>query len=1294
MAGQQKVISSTFNVSTVDETVSLQAQYAPNDNPTSSQIHNTWQEGDLYMRTKMTNENTWSDWHKIVGENGGETDFSFAISSNATSTNSSTPPSDCTSESSWHDTPQAVTEQKPYLWMRVKKKVWNESTQQYDVSSTSYARLSAEYNFIVDLVNEMTNLELDENGNTVAAVDFYFKVQAYYGTKNVLNDCTITASCEDVDVTVTTTAAKTTGIRVQISQGIDMTGTTNITVTVTHSTYGARTVVFTMAGIKDGKNAVLQELLPSLDAISFARQDDGSLSPANRSLSLSIKKTQGGVTTIQTLVEANLTIRWSASSMPTTSSSGNNWGNGTATGITWNNKTMEIASGVEASNVYIAMFNSSGTLLDRETIPIIKDGKHGKDAFTVDLENEMKNVALTESGNTLTAVDFYFKVQAFYGTKNVLSDNECTVSASCSDNNVTLDATDAKTTGIRVQVAQNVALANSTDITVTVAHTTYGTRIVVFTLAGVRGGANAVLQELLPSRDNITFARLANGGLSPSSRDLTLSIKKTQGGVTTIQTISASGLTIKWSVSSMPASSDSGYNWGYGSSTGITWSGNTMQIANTVAATNIYIAAFNSDGTLIDRETIPVVKDGNNGDDAPNAFATPAQISIPCYSNGYVKAQKVTSVLFSLKVGTNTATVTSCAEGTKPTGVTVQGQADNAVTITVGTSATASGLSAGVTFTVTGTYGGKTYSATVTVALIGSTQGEQGNPGSPGGTGPRGKMGRAYYYATEWNPNDNTKSFLVDDTQAPYFSNAGSNLNMYYAYNAETNGYYTMSQMAAATTVSGSIDWNSEPWSLMTDDFKYLITEALFTKFAKLGSAIFNEDFMYSKYLNNELSMYYSYSGQSISRSLSGDYALVVSQTSLPVIEGKQYKISITCYHNSGYSDGLYSRVFYNTKEDWSGSLSGSSAFISVSSNTSATYDIDFIAIQTGYVRIYNVGYGTITKIVASQSESYENVSPMFINTDDVPLLPAGGVGTSDVTTTSYYGAPTFLKSDNTPVESVVTVPIPVVSSRTYKVTFNAKVSGGTGYVALCRGDNDSVISSYSTITNTELESQELNISNYSYTGNAYLRFCVSSSPYTITVNEVYIKCPDAFVPQAIVDWLTGYAHFSGDRVRFNPDGSGHLANQNILWNANGDLTVSGYVKKKKIIINSSNYNSYIKTIFSSYTVLDISKCGSWIELSGYITSGTLDVELPNLSVDVPASSDEKDFVRSFGGTVLQIYNRSTTNIEVILSRSGGVSTSTVLIGQACTYECIIDGGVGGNERVRWMEISNPFTIL
>jgi hypothetical protein len=45
-----------------------------------------------------------------------------------------------------------------------------------------------------------------------------------------------------------------------------------------------------------------------------------------------------------------------------------------------------------------------------------------------------------------------------------------------------------------------------------------------------------------------------------------------------------------------------------------------------------------------------------------------------------------------------------------------------------------------------------------------------------------------------------------------------------------------------------SNDWNNEPWEAMTNDFKYLITEALFGAYANLGSFIINGDWMISQH--------------------------------------------------------------------------------------------------------------------------------------------------------------------------------------------------------------------------------------------------------------------------------------------------------------------------------------------------------------------------------------------------------------------------------------------------------------
>lgn len=121
---------------------------------------------------------------------------------------------------------------------------------------------------------------------------------------------------------------------------------------------------------------------------------------------------------------------------------------------------------------------------------------------------------------------------------------------------------------------------------------------------------------------------------------------------------------------------------------------------------------------------------GEDGDDAPVAFATPDKISVPCDNNGNVKAEMVKSVTFSMKVGTHAASVTAVSSQSAPSGVTVTGVATNAITITISTSATSSGISNGVVLNVTGSYNGKSYTAQVTVALIGSDEGDKGDGGT------------------------------------------------------------------------------------------------------------------------------------------------------------------------------------------------------------------------------------------------------------------------------------------------------------------------------------------------------------------------------------------------------------------------------------------------------------------------------------------------------------------------------------------------------------------------------------
>ena len=131
----RRTISNTFTVTTMDDPVSVQAQYSPD----KKVVHTVWQDGDIYMRTKQSNETTWSSWHKIVGESGDETDYTFNISKSLTSSSATTAPAYCR-YLFWKDAPVAPTSDFPYLWSKVQKKDGNGN----NVGRATYIRLTGE----------------------------------------------------------------------------------------------------------------------------------------------------------------------------------------------------------------------------------------------------------------------------------------------------------------------------------------------------------------------------------------------------------------------------------------------------------------------------------------------------------------------------------------------------------------------------------------------------------------------------------------------------------------------------------------------------------------------------------------------------------------------------------------------------------------------------------------------------------------------------------------------------------------------------------------------------------------------------------------------------------------------------------------------------------------------------------------------------------------------------------------------------------------------------------------------
>ena len=248
--------------------------------------------------------------------------------------------------------------------------------------------------------------------------------------------------------------------------------------------------------------------------------------------------------------------------------------------------------------------------------------------------------------------------------------------------------------------------------------------------------------------------------------------------------------------------------------------------------------------------SIPIIcaKDGEDGADGKTYALklTLPSLVIPCDSSGNSKSSGdkdcyVTFYVDGTAISTSSMTITILS---KPSGLTVQTNADvsqiakNRIYITYGSNVAKSTLEGVITFSVSDgtntTYGG--------IAVMCSQD---------GGQGERGKIGRFFYFGGTFDSSDSTKTFIVNDAQAPYFEHSETvttqsgttTIKRYHVFNYDTNGTYTMAQMWAIRN-----NWNGKPWESMTNDFKYLITEAIFAQYAKLASAIFNGDWMLSQY--------------------------------------------------------------------------------------------------------------------------------------------------------------------------------------------------------------------------------------------------------------------------------------------------------------------------------------------------------------------------------------------------------------------------------------------------------------
>lgn len=225
-----------------------------------------------------------------------------------------------------------------------------------------------------------------------------------------------------------------------------------------------------------------------------------------------------------------------------------------------------------------------------------------ENAVRIDIDNEADMVQTDSTGKVIAERDIVVKAKIYDG-KDAATSGVTAVSTDASlaigGCTPTLSLTNGELTITWAFTTSHTIAAATPPVTITLEYNNVNYSH-LFTLSPSLGEA---VYQLKPSMNSIPFQRDANNNLTPPSQNVGLSIVKLDKGSTAeYTTASAAGVTVKYSTDSMPSSKNDGSPW---------TSGN---ISVPSSATNLYIAMFNSAGVLLDRETIPCVKDGKDAD--------------------------------------------------------------------------------------------------------------------------------------------------------------------------------------------------------------------------------------------------------------------------------------------------------------------------------------------------------------------------------------------------------------------------------------------------------------------------------------------------------------------------------------------------------------------------------------------------------------------------------------------------------------------------------------------------------
>jgi len=757
----------------------------------------------------------------------------------------------------------------------------------------------------MDLDNEMDGVRTDEKGKVVTATSIVTNARLYDGATPVTAGVTAAAAtlCGVTATPTITDGVATYGWTIPTTYTFTG-GRATVTLTLT---YNGRdyTKVFTLMATM---GSAVYNLIPSVTAVNVGRTAAGGYDPSSSSITIGYMKSVAGtittVTSATSTIDSTYRVFFRRRTRSTQAWSNYYWyGNATyrAYLTTFDCATydrVEIILYRNTSSSSMSSINES-YVIDRESVPVVADGVRGADGASIQAQYApSSSPASSDIHDTWQAGDLYMRTRPTTGTwsswmKVVGEEGDETVYAFAISSAMTTagattppadittwaDAPVATTTE-RPYLWARVQQRTFTDGVPTVTSTTY------IRLTGERGerGGNTAIVYLYNRSDTAVTSHGINVPLYYrfttkrlyTDAECTVEQTVTNGwsqalptGTSPLYVIAATAFAYtdtddiaygEWSVPvALSQNGSDGLNAAavflyqraaatpskpsgtltYTFATGVLSGtlGSWTQTIPTADGSPCYViqATAVGSGTTDTIESSEwstqrvLVEDGRH---APYVELSRRTILYTATNAGASTSQQNFAVTYALKTDGNTCTIASASAVTitTPSGVTVVSgtKTTTGVTLRVANNGTPSGV---VTITMTGTYGGNTYTASATIEVEANREGAQGQDGA------QGKVGRFFYYAGDFQSGSTTVHYTVSDAEAPYFRYN----NNYWVFNPEENGSYTPAQMGNPSNQSAN-------WVLMTSDFKYILSEAIFTDSARLGSSYIAGDWQISTY--------------------------------------------------------------------------------------------------------------------------------------------------------------------------------------------------------------------------------------------------------------------------------------------------------------------------------------------------------------------------------------------------------------------------------------------------------------